>query len=150
MAYQKRISDDLYRELVRELAKGKLRSVYLFYGEEDFLLENSWLNLRRLCLDEATADIDSLAYKLDGNGARLDLRKLAMELRTPPFMSPKRLILVQRSGFFASKAALSDDDFELFADMIRSMADSTVLVFWKRSSMVVRSASISYSKKWAA
>ncbi len=130
-AYRKSINHDYYKNLMRELNEGKLRPVYLFYGEEDFLLENSWHTLRRLCLNEATADIDGLSYKLDGNGSRLDLRKLGMELRTPPFLSDKRLILIQRSGFFATKGSLGDDDFEILSKSIGEMADTTVLVFWE-------------------
>lgn len=130
-AYRKNVSNDLYKNLMRELSDGKVRPVYLLYGEEDFLLQNSWLSIRRLCLDETTADLDGLSYKLEGNGSRLDLRKLGMELRTAPFLSERRLILVQRSGFFSSKSSFSDEDFDILSSVIKEMASSSVLVFWE-------------------
>lgn len=131
MAYRSKISNDLYRPLMKELSEGKLRPVYLFYGDESFLLESSWLKIKQLAVDEATADLDAISYKLDGYGSRLDLKELAMQLRTPPFLSPKRLILVQRSGFFSSKSALSDEAFENLSAALYGMSDSSCVVFWE-------------------
>ncbi len=131
MAYRGKIQHDQYHKLMQELQAGQIRPVYIFYGDESFLLENSWLRLQKLCLDETTSDIDSSMHRLDGNGKQLDLKTLSMDLRTPPFFSEKRLILVQRSNFFSAKANLSDEDFKVFTDMINEIPDSACLVFWE-------------------
>lgn len=131
MAYKGKVSNDLYRPLVKELAGGQIRPVYLFYGDESFLLESCWLKIRQLCLDEASADLDSVSYKLDGYGNRLDIKSFAMQLRTPPFLSEKRLILIQRSGLFASKSAMNDEQFTDLTEALKAIPDSSCVVFWE-------------------
>lgn len=131
MAYRSKVSNDLYRPLMKELSEGKLRPVYLFYGDESFLLESSWLKIKQMAIDETTVDLDAVSYKLDGYGNRLDLKELSMQLRTPPFLSPKRLILVQRSGLFASKAAMTDEAFADLSTALYGMSESSCIVFWE-------------------
>lgn len=130
-AYRKQAKQDAYKELIRELGDGRIRTFYILYGEEEFLLESSWLRIRRQCVNEQSSEIDLLIHKLEGYGNRLDLKRLSMDLRTPPFFSEKRLILVQKSGLFSNKAAMNDEAYMDLTELIRTMPESSCLVFWE-------------------
>ena len=82
-----------YDALEKELNNGKLNSLYLFYGEERFLLDNSLKKIKKLfgemlqginyiILDETL--LDDLIYNIE----------------SPAFGYDKKLILVKDSGLF--------------------------------------------------
>ena len=82
-----------YDALEKELNSGKLNSLYLFYGEERFLLDNALKKIKKnfgemlqginyILLDESS--IDNLIY----------------DIESPAFRYDKKLIIVKDSGLF--------------------------------------------------
>ncbi len=115
-----------YNECMRELKDGKLRNLYLLYGEEDFLLKHLRKTITELALDPAAAELDGLTIDAKGKASSLEFSSLRNMLRTPPFLSPRRVIVIENSGLFAGgTGAYFKAASALFADA----NDGAVLIF---------------------
>ena len=117
-----------YDVLEKELNNGKLNSLYLFYGEERFLLDNSLKKIKKIfgdmlqginyiILDESL--IDDLIYNIE----------------SPAFGYDKKLIIVRNSGLFKKdgrKKAGTPIQEKIASYILENMdliEESTVIVF---------------------
>ena len=82
-----------YDLLEKELNSGKLYSIYLFYGEEKFLIENAIKKIKKL-FGELLQGINYVL--IDENS----LNELISNIETPAFGYDKKLIIVKYSGLF--------------------------------------------------
>ncbi|NLM14513.1 MAG: DNA polymerase III subunit delta [Clostridiaceae bacterium] len=140
-----------YHELRAELRAGRFHSLYVLFGEEDFLIDKLVEALTELLLDKGSAALDRVVFNIGGQSAKLDAERLQAELMTPPFLSRRKLVIVRHSGWLSpgsagqnlSDASESSDqedevpDFsgptskarqEQLAQMIRGLPDSACLV----------------------
>ncbi|MBF1283289.1 MAG: DNA polymerase III subunit delta, partial [Oribacterium parvum] len=102
--------------LTEEMKRGEFRPLYLFYGEEAYLLsyyknifvrafsENEGINIHRVGEDLETKNLKDIAETL-------------------PFFSPYRLMLFDGKVF--GKKKLGDD----FVQYLKTSPESTVMVF---------------------
>ena len=79
--------------LEKELREGNLRSVYLFYGEELFLLENTVKKIKKL-FGELILGINYI--QID----ETNIDNLISDIETPAFGFDKKLILIKNTGLF--------------------------------------------------
>ncbi|MGN1301608.1 MAG: DNA polymerase III subunit delta [Clostridia bacterium] len=80
-------------KLEQELKQGKLNSIYLLYGEEEYLLENAVKKIKKLFGD----------MLLGINYIQIDetnIGSLISEIQMPSFGYNKKLIVVKNSGLF--------------------------------------------------
>ena len=140
-----------YHELRAELRAGRFHSLYVLFGEEDFLIDKLVEALTELLLDKGSAALDRVVFNIGGQSAKLNAERLQAELMTPPFLSRRKLVIVRHSGWLSpgsagqnlSDASESSDqedevpDFsgptskarqEQLAQMIRGLPDSACLV----------------------
>jgi len=83
--------------LENELKKESLNnSIYLFYGEERFLLENCIKKIKK-SFGEIISGINYI--EID----ETNIRSLIQEIETPVFGYEKKLIMVKNSGLFSKK-----------------------------------------------
>ena len=91
--------------LKQELSRGLIRPVYLFYGNEPYLIRQYCRQITRLVVPE-----DSLAdfnlYRTD----KIDPDQLEQFLQTPPVFAEKKLLILRDTGVFKSPKA-ADKDF---------------------------------------
>lgn len=80
-------------QLEKELKNEKLQSLYLLYGEERFLLENSLKKIKNL-FGECIKGINFIAID-DQN-----ITNLIADMETPSFGYEKKLIIAQNTGIF--------------------------------------------------
>ena len=78
-------------ELEKELKQGKLNSLYLFYGEELYLLESSLKKIKSL-FGEMVKGINYILIDETNVG------ELIQDIETPSFGYEKKLIIVKNSG----------------------------------------------------
>jgi DNA polymerase-3 subunit delta len=104
------------KQLKEDLKNRTFHSVYLFYGEEDYLKRLYRDRIKQAVL----GDGDEMNYTyFEGKGLTLpDLREAADTL---PFFSDYRIVIVENSGLFKSASEV--------ADYLSQMPDTTVLVF---------------------
>ena len=79
--------------LEKELKKGKLNSIYLFYGEELYLLENAVKKIKKL-FGELILGINYIQI----NETNID--NLISDIETPAFGYDKKLIVIKNAGLF--------------------------------------------------
>ncbi len=116
-----------YMPLVKEIQAGQVYSLYLLFGEDSWLLEDLVERLRKILISPETAALDY--REIDGTepGA-LNLDSLQQEVRTPPFFSKRRMVVVKRSGWF-KVGGMSPDRQQHFLELVDTLPDSVCLVF---------------------
>ena len=105
------------KSLNEDLKTGQFKQVYLLYGEESYLKKQYKDRLSKAMLPEG--DTMNYAY-YEGKGT--DVRQVIDLAETLPFFAPRRLIVMEDTGFF--KGASPE-----LAEYIRSMPETTCFLF---------------------
>lgn len=79
--------------------KGKPQPVYVLYGEEDFLRREARARLEPFLLEGADRDFALASYE----GDTADWSVVRSELETLPFLSPRRIVVVEQADDFVSE-----------------------------------------------
>ena len=104
-------------QLKKELDAGNYRSLYLLYGSERYLIRE----YKERLLSALVPEGDSMNFS-SFSGDRVDVPSLLDLARTIPFLSERRVILVEDSGFFLKAP-------EELEEGLKNIADTTVLIF---------------------
>lgn len=117
-------------QLEKKLQKAELDSLYLFHGEETYLLETMVKKIKRL-FGELIPGINSITID-DTN-----LESLIPEMETPAFGYEKKLILVKDTGLFQKEgkrknAVLADQKEKLakyIPEHMETIKESLIVIF---------------------
>ena len=121
-------------ELDKELKTGKLNNIYLLYGEEEYLLENSLKKLKKN-FGEIVSGINYI--QIDSS----NVDKLIDNIETPAFGYERKLIIIKYSLLFkkiiksdeksikSSNKSQSDKIAKYIEENINLICNGTVLVF---------------------
>lgn len=117
-------------ELEKELNNGILKSIYVLYGEELFLLENSLRKIKKI-FGECIKGINYILID-DTN-----IAEIISDIETPAFGYEKKLIIARNSGILkkegkrknAELAKIKDRLAEYLEDNRKFIEESVVLVF---------------------
>ena len=117
-------------ELEKKLKAGKLDSLYLFYGEEKFLIESSLKKIKKF-FGELINGINYISID-DSN-----VDNLISDLETPAFGFEKKLIIVKNTNLFkketkskkSDNSALKEKINVFLKDNIEMINQSVVLIF---------------------
>lgn len=117
-------------ELEKRIKNGNLDSIYVLYGEETFLLENTVKKIRNL-FGEIIKGINYI--EID----ETNINKLIGELQTPAFGYEKKLIIVKNTGLFKREIKKKGADFANYRDKLieylkenaSEIKESIILVF---------------------
>ena len=115
-----------YSGFKQAVAAGKLKRLLLLTGEEEFFIENGIKILKKTFLSPGSEQMDFV--KLDLEGKHFDKDRILDNVMLPPWMSPKRLVLVKDSGIFT----LADPKKEIsdaFEEIVKKIPESTLLIF---------------------
>lgn len=105
------------KSILTDIKSRTFSSVYLLFGEEDYLRKQYRDKLRQAL--SAEGDTMNYAYF---EGSNLNTKAIIDLSETMPFMSEYRLIVIENSGLFKT----SDD---AFADYMKQIPDTTRFVF---------------------
>lgn len=116
--------------LEKELKEGKLNSLYLFYGEERFLLENNFKKIKKI-FGELILGINFIMID------ETNVQNLIFDLQTPPFGYEKKLVLIKNSGVLkkegkrknAAIVELKEKITNYFKENINEIKESNLIVF---------------------
>ena len=118
-------------ELEKELKEEKLRSIYLLYGEEFFLLESSLKKIKKL-FGETIKGINYIVID-DTN-----VDSLISNINTPAFGYEKKLIIVKNANIMKKESKgkgkkagnnIADNIAEYITENIDTINESAILVF---------------------
>ncbi len=105
------------KSLNEDLKTGQFNSVYLLYGEEDYLKKQYKDKLRNAMV---SSDDDMNYAYYEGKG--INVNEVIDLAETLPFFAPRRLIVLEDTGFFKNASP------EL-ADYLKEMPDTTCIIF---------------------
>ena len=116
--------------LEKELKQEKLHSIYLFYGEETYLLENAVKKIKKIFGDLILGINYIQINETNVNG-------LISDIETPAFGYDKKLIIVKNSGILKkerksntkSNTDLQKKISEYIKENIKTINQTTVLIF---------------------
>ncbi|MHB1394513.1 MAG: DNA polymerase III subunit delta [Clostridia bacterium] len=121
-----------YRQLINDIKNNSIKSVYLIYGSETYLIDKGWEALK----NAVVTSFPELNYtQLEGE--KLDASELLAACETFPFGSDKRLVSVRDLGLLKSKgdgkgdgdeAAAPGKDAQAFIDVVGNINDTTCLI----------------------
>ena len=79
----------------------------LMYGTENYMIDGAVSMLKKACLGEGAEDMDYAVIDTR-TGDKFDMGKLEELISMPPWMSPRRLVVIKQSGL--PNRELSDRD----------------------------------------
>ncbi len=149
-----------YKKITDSIKKNEIKNVYLFYGEETYLIDDI---LRRLKKKLVNPDFEQLNFILIG-GKEASYEKIIDACETLPFMAEKKLVYLNGLDIFKKKSGSSPEeeeeqstkyitempknDEERFANYIAKIPESTVVVFYGNPSVDGRRKIVKQIKKY--
>lgn len=121
-------------ELKRQIKEDRLKPLYLFYGEEEYLKEFYTLRIEEKLPDGGFPEFNRI--KLEGSDIPFSEYDDAWE--SFPMMTDRKLILIKDSGIFKLKKGRedlhsTDEQKEFWTEKLNHIADDTVVIFSERS-----------------
>lgn len=113
-------------DLDQKIRKNMLGSVYFFYGEEIYLIEDKIKSIKKRLIPAGTEELNFLQLE----GKKADLNILEEFLDSFPQMSERKLAIVKNTGFFNNMNAA---EFKRIKKMSESVATDTCLIFAEES-----------------
>ena len=133
-----------YQELTMHINKGELKSTYLFYGEEEYLIDQTLKFLKDKYIDDS---FETLNYQiLEGKDILFEDIHNACE--TLPFMSEKKIVIVKDLGIFSRKKRGESSEpkptkkKDPLIEYLQKLADYVCLIFVEKEKKVDKSKSI--------
>lgn len=116
--------------LEKDLKQGKLNSIYLFYGEELYLLENALKKIKKL-FGELVLGINYIQIN------ETNTNNLISDIETPAFGFDKKLIVIKNAGLLKKErkgnskgnSELQKKIAEYIKENINMISETTILVF---------------------
>ncbi|HSQ88185.1 DNA polymerase III subunit delta [Romboutsia sp.] len=114
-----------YKDIINNLKNKNFDNIYLFYGREYYLIENT-MKVFKDSLSEGMIDFN--LDIIDGKETTLD--QLISSIETLPFMDDRKIVIVKDFELLKGKKKnFSDSDEKYLIDHLDNMPESTVLVF---------------------
>lgn len=105
------------KRIVQDIKNGELAHVYLLYGEEAYLRKQYRDNLRKaLVADDDTMNCSVYA------GKDIDINEIIDMAGTMPFFAPRRVIMIENSGWMKSGN-------DRMAEFLKNIPDTTYIIF---------------------
>lgn len=147
-----------YKRIINSIRKNEIDNVYLFYGEETYLIEDV---LKRLKAKLINPDFEQFNFISIGD-REVSYEKIIDACETLPFMAEKKLIYLNGLDIFKKKPGLSPEeeeqpveytakmpeDEERFVNYIAKIPESTVVVFYGNPAVDGRRKIVKQIKKY--
>ncbi len=119
-------------ELFEQIKKGELNNVYLFYGQEVYLMDNAVKNIKNRLEKENGGQIDYI----NADGKNISSEEIIEYCCTVSFLSPVKLIVVEDFPALMNKDAKADESIMAYIDD----PQDAVLIFLCNSDVAKTSA----------
>ena len=114
-----------YKDIINNIKNNDLKNIYLFYGREHYLIENT-IKVFKSILNSSMVDFN--LDIIDGKETTLDT--IVSSIETLPFMDEKKIIIIKDFELLKGKKKnFSDDDEKYFIKHLDNIPESTVVVF---------------------
>jgi DNA polymerase-3 subunit delta len=114
------------RQAIQELRQGKRASLYVLYGEEQWLMEEFVRHAKEILVPSSVQDLN--VATLDLSESPLD--ELLDQAETSPFLADCRLLVAKNALFFSANArGKAEHDLDRLQAYLNQPAPQTVLIF---------------------
>ncbi|QQY80451.1 DNA polymerase III delta subunit [Keratinibaculum paraultunense] len=130
-----------YKELIRKAKSLDLKSVYLFYGEEHYLIDHTLNTIKEIYIDEAFEPLNYLVME----GKNLNFEAILNACETLPFMSDKKIVVIKDHPLFKSNkdVIIGDKNIEDYknelVDYLDKLEDYLCLIFLEKTTNIRKS-----------
>jgi DNA polymerase-3 subunit delta len=115
-----------YKDVLKDLKNGELRNLYLFYGHEYYLIENTLNTIKEKTINKGFEDLN---YQFI-DGKETDVDAIIHACETLPFMGERRMVLVKDLECFLGKRKnISEEEEERLHKYFTNLPDTTQLFF---------------------
>lgn len=133
-----------YKDIINCIKKDEIKNVYLFYGEEVYLINDALEKLKRKLVDPS---LEQLNYTIL-DAKEISVEKIVDTCETLPFMSEKKLVYIKGLDIFKGKSKnFSEEDQKYIVDYIKKIPESATVVFYDVSSIDTRRKIVKEIKK---
>lgn len=105
--------------LEKNLNNGKLNSLYVFYGEELFLLENALKKIKKL-FGECINGINYIQIE------EQNLNEIISDMQTPSFGYPKKLIIARNTGLLKKEGKRKSSDLSKIRENLTKYIENNI------------------------
>ena len=114
-----------YRNILKDVEKSELKKIYLLFGRETYLKDIILNKIKEKYIDSS---FETLNYSvIDGKGTNFEEIFNASE--TLPFMSEKKIVIVEDLPLFTSNKTDTFNGEEELIEYIPKLSDTTCLIF---------------------
>jgi DNA polymerase-3 subunit delta len=115
-----------YSEFVKDIKDNKLSGLYVFWGHEEYLIENSIKMLKEAVVDEGYEAFNYIV--LDASETSVD--HVLESAETLPMFAERKVVLVKNAPYFQkTKNGLNGKDEEKFLHYLESPSPSSIVIF---------------------
>ena len=123
----------LFENVEKELKNGKINSIYLFYGEEQYLIEIAVKRIKNI-FGECIKGINYILID------ETNITELISDIETPSFGYQKKLIVVKNSNLFKKEGKRKSSELSNFKEKLGKyimqnmdiISESVILVFMEQ------------------
>ena len=123
----------LFENVEKELKNGKINSIYLFYGEEQYLIETAVKRIKNI-FGECIKGINYILID------ETNITELISDIETPSFGYQKKLIVVKNSNLFKKEGKRKSSELSNFKEKLGKyimqnmdiISESVILVFMEQ------------------
>ncbi|MCT4621180.1 MAG: DNA polymerase III subunit delta [Marinisporobacter sp.] len=134
-----------YKDVLKDLKNGQLNNLYLFYGREYYLIENTINAVKEKTINKGFEDLN---YQFI-DGKETDVDTIIHACETLPFMGEKRMVLVKDlECFFGKRKNISEGEEERLIQYFTDIPDTTQLFFVATQEIDKRKKIIKAIKKY--
>jgi DNA polymerase III subunit delta len=112
-------------ELHKKIRGMQISPIYLLYGKETFLIEETEQLIISQTLTEDVMDFNFAVYDLEESPIELAIE----DAETLPFLGEKRIVLVKNASLLTSAKQKIDHDIKKLERYIENPSETTVLIF---------------------
>jgi len=113
-------------EVMKDLKENKFSPMYIFYGEEKYLIEYVLKLFKEKIVDSTYADFNYIF--LDGGDVSID--DVIGSLETLPLFSEKKIVVINDCCYFQkSKSGISAYDEEKLINYFKNPSENTIAIF---------------------
>jgi DNA polymerase-3 subunit delta len=120
----------------------KKPTVYLLYGDDDFAINEVLQRLREMLGDPTTADMNTQLF----TGKALDLSEFEQACSTIPFLTHRRLIILEEADYLKRNPNWNQETEEHFLKLLENIPETTALVLIDRADIRTAKKTENYQK----
>ena len=132
-----------YKEFIKKSKDNELKPVYLFHGEEEYLIDYTMTTLKEIYIDSSFEALNYIVL----DGKEIDFETILNACETLPFMTAKKIVVIKDFPLFKSKKGEDDisDEWRLppsknpLIKYVEELEDYLCLLFVEKNNNIKKS-----------